>query len=512
MKRRISLLSIMIALALLIGGLYPLYSLAAGDAKVMQAIANENTVKAFVRGVTSADGATYQIANVPSEEPKGYKISDDATKMRTLIMVDNSLSIPNNSRPLVKEAMKAIIDAHAENETFRLATFSDSIGYLSDQYSSDYTALKNVVDSIENLDQETYLTDVLYDVIDELNDENYMGYTRIVVFSDGVDNKPIGVTREELNKKLDETPYPVYTVGSKTGKNDSELENMFALSRLTGCEYIILEDTDASAIAEVTRKDNDITVFEASIPEDAMVGGRQSSKLTLSDGTSLVFNVNMPFSVKEKEAEPDIIPVPESEQEQTTEPASESESVQEPEPSGIPMSMLIAGAGIFVLLILIVLLIVFLTKKKQPKQQPAPVQPVQTEYEKTVLVGATPNRKESGTVHMTPDGMGAELKRYRFTLTDAADSARSFRCELISEIKVGRQPDNNIVLSDDTTVHGHQATVSVTNDTFYYTDLKDVKNHSSVNGVQLKPGLPQLIVNNSKITIGRHTYVVSVSK
>ena len=150
MKRRISLLSIMIALALFIGGLNPLSSLAAGDAKVMQAIANENTVKAFVRGVTSSDGATYQIANVPSEEPKGYKISEDTTNMRTLIMVDNSLSIPNNSRPLVKEAMKAIIDAHAENETFRLATFSDSIGYLSDQYSSDYTALKNVVDSIEN--------------------------------------------------------------------------------------------------------------------------------------------------------------------------------------------------------------------------------------------------------------------------------------------------------------------------------------------------------------------------
>lgn len=509
MKRRISLLSIMIALALFIGGLNPLSSLAAGDAKVMQAIANENTVKAFVRGVTSSDGAAYQIANVPSEEPKGYKISEDATNMRTLIMVDNSLSIPNNSRPLVKEAMKAIIDAHAENETFRLATFSDSIGYLSDQYSSDYTALKNVVDSIENLDQETYLTDVLYDVIDELNAENYMGYTRIVVFSDGVDNKPIGVTREELNKKLDETPYPVYTVGSKTGKNDSELENMFALSRLTGCEYLILEDADASAIAEATRKDNDITVFEASIPEDAMVGGRQSSKLTLSDGTSLVFNVNMPFSVKEKE-EP--APEPTPEPEPAPEPAPEPEPVPAPEPSGIPMWMIIAGAGAVVLLILIVLLIVLLTKKKQPKQQPTPVPPVKTEYEKTELVGATPKRKESGTVHMTPDGMGTELKRYRFTLTDAADSARSFRCELISEIKVGRQPDNNIVLSDDTTVHGHQATVSVTNDTFYYTDLKDVKNHSSVNGVQLKPGLPQLIVNNSKITIGRHTYVVSVSK
>ena len=439
-------------------------------------------------------------------------MSEDSDSMRTLIMVDNSMSIPKNSRPLVKEAMKAIIDAHGENETFRLAVFSDSMGYLSDQYSNDYTALKNVIDSIENVDQETYLTDVLYDVIDELNAEHYLGYTRIVIFSDGVDNKPIGVTREELNKKLDETPYPVYTIGSMTGKNDSELENLFALSRLTGCEYLILEEVDAQAVAEITKKDTDITVFECPIPDDARIGGRQSSKLTLSDGTELVFNVNMPFSLKEKEEPATEASTESSIEEQEEEPEEDESPVIQEKSFPLPLWMIIAAivAAVFVVLIISIIVIVSKKKKTQPSLAPAPQKT--EEYEKTEIMGVAPKRKESGTVHMTPDSAGSEVKRYRFTLTDAADSARSFRCELISEIKVGRQPDNNIVISDDTTVHGHQAIVSVTNDTFYYTDLKEVKNHSSVNGVQLKPGIPQLIVTNSKISIGRHTYVVSVSK
>ena len=515
MKRRISLFSICVMAVMLFTFVASsVVSYAADGAKVMQSIASEETVKAYVQGFSGSAQATYQIGNIPAEDPQAYHISQDSSNMRTLIMVDNSLSIPNNSRPLIKDAMKAIIDAHGANEVFRLAAFSDKMDYLSDQYSSDYTALKNMVDSIEHSDQETYLTDVLYDLIDELNAENYQGYTRIVVFSDGVDNKPIGVTREELNKKLDESPYPVYTFGVRTGKNDSELENMFALSRLTGCEYLILEEADASAVSAITGKDADITVYEAQIPEDARVGGRQSSKLTLSDGTALVFNVDLPFSLKEKEEPAAEISTEASTQASVEEkPVIADPPVQQRKTSILPLGILLfVVAGVVAAIVVLLIVLLSKKKKKQPSAAPAP-SPQKTEsYEKTEILGAGPKHQDSGTVHMTPDSYGGEVKRYRFTLTDAADAARSFRCELITEIKIGRQPDNNIVLSDDTTVHGHQATVSVTNDTFYYTDLKEVKNHSAVNGVQLKPGLPQLIVNNSKITIGRHTYVVSVSK
>ena len=72
--------------------------------------------------------------------------------------------------------------------------------------------------------------------------------------------------------------------------------------------------------------------------------------------------------------------------------------------------------------------------------------------------------------------------------------------------------DNDIVISDDTSVHGHHCTIECKDDAFFVTDLMNVKNHSSVNGIEIKPGFPQLIVTNSKLTIGRYTYIVSISE
>ncbi|MCR5556417.1 MAG: FHA domain-containing protein [Butyrivibrio sp.] len=518
MKKRNTNVFISIVLAAFLAvGIAPKLS-AAEDCMFKQAITDDETVKAYIRTASSTGGVSYQIGNIATDEPREYPISDDEVPVRTLIMVDNSFSVPENSRTLIKEAIKQIIDVHAPNETFRFATFSEDITYLSDEYSSDYTALKNVADSIEHKDQETYLTDVLYDVINEFNAEKYEGYTRIVIFSDGVDNKPIGVTREELNKKLDESPYPVYTFGSKNGKNDSELENMFALSRLTGCEYAILEEASEGEIAGITALDNEIKVFEVDIPEEAKIGGKQSSKLTFSNGSEVVFSVNMPFSIKETKEEV------EPESEMAVEPTAESEEKKVEKPVYTPQNGIwaiidklpkwaIPAAAGGVLLIIIIILAIVMTGKSKKKKQSVSVQPQPVmDYEKTVMMSEEVRRSDNATILMTPDQDGQEIRRYRFALTDAADSARSFRCELISEIRIGRQPDNNIVLSDDTAVHGHHASVSVKNDTFYFTDLKDVKNHSAVNGIALKPEIPQLIVNNSKVTIGRHTYVISITQ
>ncbi len=480
---------------------------AASNSKVMQAlITGDTAVKAYVKNA-SAEKASYQIGNIAADAPKGYPIAEDSNAMRTLIMIDNSLSIPKSSRPLMKEMVKAILDSHGEKETFRIATFSDKITYLSDQYYTDYTILKNLVDSIEFVDQETYLTDVLYDVIDELKNENYEGYTRIIIFSDGVDNKPLTVTRDALNQKLQESPFPVYTIGSKTGKNDSELSNMFALSRLMDCEYFILEENDASALTAITSQDTKLTVFETDIPEDAKTGGRHSSKLTLSDGTELVFDVDMPFSIKQKETEAPEIKGTIAE----TPEVEEEENVESP---AFPIWLIVAlFVGLLLIAIIIVIIALMLKKKKS---RPAPVpqnpRPVTSDYQQTQFINDTPNHMDNGTLIVTPDGQMCQVDRYRFILTDAADSSRSFRCELVDKISIGRQPDNNIVISDDTTVHGRQSIVSIENSVVKYEDLKQVHNRSAINGVLLTPGIPKLIVSNSKITIGRHTYVVSVEK
>lgn len=473
MKRRVQISAAMLVslFVLIIECMIINLEVTASSIGVLKGITSGNNVKIYIRNASSTDGARLQIGRHIADELTAYPISFDSSNMRTIIMVDNSLSVPRSSRPIIKEAIKRIIDAHGEKEVFRLATFSETVVYLT-EYSSDYTVLKNSVDAINHLDQETFLTDVLYDVINDLNNEGYPGYTRIIIFSDGVDNKPIGIKREELNEKLKETPYPIYTFGSKNGKNDSELGNMFELSRRTNCEYLVLEDANLSDLSVITRKDLEITVFEALVPEEERDGGKKNCKLTLSDGTELIFQIEAPFDP--------IIP-DKSEQDGSLESDELPELTESEAEKNLGWIIYTGIATGCVILISGIVFLVITTKNKIKKTQ-------------------------------LSDGNGLGFKSYCFSLTDVTDSKRLFRCEFTKEIKIGRLADNDIVISDDAMVNGHQAVITVSEGTFHYMDLKNVENHAYINEVKARAGIPQLITTNTRISIGSHAYVVSISE
>ncbi len=86
-------------------------------------------------------------------------------------------------------------------EQFTIAVFSDEINYLVEK-CSDYAQVKQAVDNITYNNQETYLTDVLYHLLSEIkeedNTENKAPLRRIVIISDGVDNKSIGYKRRVI--------------------------------------------------------------------------------------------------------------------------------------------------------------------------------------------------------------------------------------------------------------------------------------------------------------------------
>ncbi|MBR4162051.1 MAG: FHA domain-containing protein, partial [Solobacterium sp.] len=149
--------------------------------------------------------------------------------------------------------------------------------------------------------------------------------------------------------------------------------------------------------------------------------------------------------------------------------------------------------------------------KKQPENVMMPTINLAAGAGETELFGYGTGSQNNGTEQLTPS-VSDGRKKYMFLMTDTEDEDRSFRCELIDEVTIGRMEDNYIIIGDDNSVHRHHSVVSVKNGTFYYTDLKDVKNRSAINGVLLKPTIPQLIVSNSVVTIGRHSYTITISE
>ncbi len=526
MKKRFSIvLSILVLFSLSI----KISVFAEENAKVMFANTIDDTVKLYVRGAEpSSENVKFQIRNIPTDQPvKVYPISDDSVPMRTLILLDNSKSFSDKNQPKLKETLHSIIDSHAEKELFMIATFDEELHTLADNYSDDYTLLNKVIDGITFQSQYTKLMQILKEVVDNLNSEEYNGFTRIIIFSDGDNHKDTdGISVDSLKEDIKNSAYPVYTFGLKSNdKNAQEnIDKLFDLSRAVGIEGRDFEKLDASQIAAITAMDNDMAVFEAVIPLDAQIGEMQESLLTLSDGTQLKVRIETPFSTKVADQD-DPAPVvesvkePDKKAEPAPSPTPKPEEPKTPVKKGLPIWIWIIG--ITVILALAGGLAFFLVSRSKKKKN-IPVAPTgrdytptenlsSLEYQKTVYLDDERSNHRD-TVQLTPEDGQSMVKRYRISLTDSSDDLRSFRCELTDAINIGRRPENNLVISDDNSVHGNHCRISVKNGVFYITDLKDVKNHTSVNGVAIKPEIPQLIVSNSTITLGRHSYVVNITE
>ena len=510
---------------------------AAGSAKIMATkTIDDHLVKIYVRNGNVGDDASLQIGSTLTENPKSYSVSEDQNPMRTLIILDNSLSIPEDIRTDVLDLIGQMVNNHCENEQFRIATFSNNINYLSDRYSDDYTNLLNVISNIGFNNQDTLLTDVLYGVIGDLNIEHYPGYTRIVIITDGVNNKPTGgKSLDMVKEQLKSYPYPVYTVGCDTGKNGDLLDNLFILSSMTGCEYKVFDESRLADIAGMISADNEIVVYEAEIPKKIMDGNPRKGKLTLGDGTDLVIDVQIPFIKPSDNTEP--IPEPECickdkcTQETLNEECpvcskgymkckgKEVNSPEEPllEKKGLPREI-IAGIVLLVFACGGALTYLLISKKKN-KDKIDEASDNEAGRSITEVFGegrsGTLAFPERGTAVFMPDSTSVII-----TLTDKFNSNNSWRCEIVNSITIGRSAEDytdniNFKNNENRYMHAHHCTIERRGEDYYITDTilgKPQRTHTKVNGNKLDEGEPYMIKSGDEISIGDHTYVIEIER
>ncbi len=299
---------------------------AEGTATIMEANTGETDISIYVKNAGSdLSGITGQIGTSEGSRITCQSIED--SEFETLILIDNSLSIPQNARGRISDFLQNFINAKAGNEKIAIGVFSREITYLTG-YTSDYNTLINAVEEITYQNQETYITDMLY----ELLSREYVTapkdvYRRIIIIADGIDNESIGYTTDELNQLMKENTYPIYTIACKTTKTSADHENLFALSRLSGAGYFLLDSAEEiSSIVNALSEDKQIVKIVATPPADMMDGSRKSVKVNIQ-GQSVSIEMKMPQQVKQQE----IIESPESTEEITEETQEETaeETVEE---------------------------------------------------------------------------------------------------------------------------------------------------------------------------------------
>ncbi len=478
------------------------------SAAIVETSTGEEDISVYIKGVEGELAAPQaQIGTTAAQNVTAVKIKDLDVPMKTLIVIDNSLSITDADREKIAAFLQDFLADRLDKEQIAIATFSEQITYLTD-YTNDYAMLKSAAEGITYQDQGTYLTDVLYELLSTeyvQNEENV--YRRIIVVSDGVDNKAIGYTKDELYALLKENPVSIYTIGCIKGENNEQLENMFALSRMTAADYFVLDDVENTLdITAVMKKDRDIVRVTITPTQESMDGSKKAVKISFPSGetvSSLSADILMPQkqmeTVQETPAE-----TPVTKTTPNPEPASAQTQPSGDEPV-IKTGVVLAG-GIILAIVIggVVFFLISVQKKKIVTFESADEnvmmqldRNLSESDEKTEMVYEFAADDDDGHTCM----IWNDKASCQMVLTDINSPAKSFQAPLNQSVVIGRKSGQcDIVLDYEKSVSGRHCRITVRDGKFYICDLQSA-NGTYVNDSRVLTETE--IVSGNIIKLGR---------
>ena len=499
-EKRIKFWMIIFALLILWGGVREVYAAVGGS--LLQISTDGEDIIAYLECDSKIHSAKAQVAQYPCENVELVMPGD--ISIHTVIMMDNSLSVTESNRENIRNILRKYVQELPEKEMVSLAVFGEEIQFLTEK-SQNVEELTQLIDGIEFHDQDTYLTDFLYQALQKI--ENDPDFTRFIVISDGVDNKAIGITKEELTDRLKESSRPIYTIGHIYGENDSQLKNMFALSRVSNGKELLIEDfEDISLIAKEVHDFSGLYALKTEIPQDVMDGGNRHVLLSLStDGGDweITGEAPMPFGLIEKaEAVPE--PTQEPTPNPTIQPTPEPTLAPEPTPASVKESGGLGLEKVIGVIVLILAIIVFYfyqkrnksdKKKKKPGKKPVtPVKPTKPETES----GNKPVEEETVIL----DG------RYLLVLRDRLSPEKIFRYPLDGNVIVGRNVDRvQVAIDSSRTISGQHCEFYVKANRFFVRDLNSI-NHTYLDGKMIKGEAE--VVSGSIVKLGEAEFCIEI--
>lgn len=477
--------------------------------KVLAAGTEGNDIVLYIKNPGGNPLAECQIGTEGCESIVISPISDDIVPIHTIFLVDNSLSVQEKYRPMIADVLCQLAANRMNGEEFSVGVFSTELTWLLEK-SSDYSQIKAAVDSISYQNQETYLTDVLYEL---LQAESEPGLRRIVIVSDGVDNKAIGYTKDELYSLIEANPCPIYTLGCTNNENNEELKNMFALSRLTQGESWLLDDVeDAMTVVSgigVINGALKVTI----VPERSSCDGTTKGiHLTLTQGeqmTQYELEMRMPFAEIIENTEE--APGPDLEEIQETETSVQTDAVIKPVIREREKNSVLYIAGGIAAVVLIVLCAVFFLRKRRKSStfQTAPdtylaEQPIPEKKRVTVLAGREDfSMQPSGSGRKTYLAWGKEI-----CLMEQNAPEKCFKAVLNENtLLVGYNEECQIRLNYEESVSGQHCSISEKNGKVTIQNLSQT-NPTLLNGKILEG--EDTLKSGDVLTLGRLKMKVSI--
>lgn len=475
---------------------------AASGLAVVETYTGESEAVLYLKGIKGdISNIRVQAGTSVCDSVTQSRLSESSQPVKTLIMLDNSLSIPKQDREYIAKVIRNMIADRMNNEQMAIAVFGEGMVYLA-EYTMEDAQLLRAVEEITYEKSHTYFTDVLYDVLTrEYIQKKEDVFFRMIVISDGMDNKSIGYTKEEIFDMLKEYPVPIYTIGIQTSKknNNKQLENMFAVSRMTGAQGFILNNTENLLdINEAVNEDQSIVRLTVMPQQELLDGSRKTLKITLASGENISTEIVMPQQVKNADMTlPDV---------GLAENNGVREDVKKEDSSGnirlwmilVPVCLLIPG------ITAVVIVIIIKHRKRETGstnlygQLSQPYEDSAENYLDTEVIATSEADGDDSTVGLWDSG---EMHSYQMILTDIHTASRFFQAPLRNSAVIGRkQGACSVVIDYDMSVSGRHCEIRVRDGRFYISDLQS-SNGTYVNNLRILSETE--LTNGSIIKMGK---------
>ena len=488
-------------------------------ASIVKLTSVDDRMTVYVKGAEEVSGVTAMLGRYTGRDVTFHSASEANVRMKTLFLIDNSLSIPESSRSKIQEEVLKVIAARRENEFFAIGLIGERTTIIQ-EFTNDYLLLREALWQIVYQNQDAWLADTLYRFLSNMPFESGENdYIRIVLISDGMDknnNVEHQYSRDELLSLLRDAPIPIYTLGVRNarGDNSEDLENLSALSRTTGASSFALNAlSDTDALVSGLASDWDNLVIKLTVPDDAQDGSLQTLTLTLKreeeSQTITMESVRMPLSEKT---------VGEEDEEDNADGAIQED---EEEDSMIPYIVIgVLGTLLVVTLVAVALLLKSRSPLSRRKEAPfhanakhTPDEDIPTVHESRSV---PPPREDVHATAMVDDRphdgtvlVDEEDASYWITLTDIHDSARSFQKSMNDSLVIGLEESSDICVNYDPSVSRKHCELVRDGDKF------SIINHSRSNGTIIngkKVHDPTPVSSGDTIKMGRVEMRLEISR
>lgn len=472
--------------------------------------------------ILDADG--YKVENIDSDQVsasigsqqaviddlKDFSKSGGGTGL--ILLVDISSSLTEREFTQMRTVLKTWINAMSGKDKTAIMTFGKDVKVVRD-FTDNKEILREIVDNLRPTDNQTQLHSGLVQAMElgRRTDPGIPLRRAIITLTDGEDDFPGGMTKQEVLDRMRIDPVPIYAVGfyqpPKTSRKEGFLKSLGEFARTSGGAYFRAEANNLAEVFSKTRqKIQEVYELELTCKGCNWDGSTRRLQIALSSG-SKILNAGMDIRLFAKTTKkPEKVASGSAEEkrqpgqpemkapgtEQQTEPpkkeVKKNETTEEENDVEEKFSLswwlfLVGGIGV---LCLVILMLVVRRKRglREPlvsdsslsKADPSEANPVIDLAAVQEGIAA----KELPPVSPVPPPLG---KRLRFTVIRGSSRA-PIEIDLGDRLVIGRSNNCDIVIAEDKEVSRTHCELSLERGLINIVDLGS-QNGTMVNGVPI---------------------------